>query len=82
MGRVDDGNDAAALAGDNIHDDVTLDQQAFLGKAGVKEFEDLSPDEARKRLKYVNKSNQCKLCTSVVCKPHSFMNTHRLCDMV
>jgi len=56
MGRVDDGNDAAALAGDSIHDDVTVDQQAFLGKAGVKEFEDLSPDEARKRLKYVYKA--------------------------
>lgn len=67
LGRVnDDGDGAAATASEHIHDDdVTVDQQAFLGKAGVKEFEELPPHEARERLKYVTlKQATCgiKLC--------------------
>ena len=66
LGRVnDDGDGAAATASEHIHsDDVTVDQQAFLGKAGVKEFEELPPEEARKRLKYVT------LKQHIVCKLH------------
>ena len=54
MGRADDGERAAATASEHIHeDDVTVEQQAFLGKAGVKEFEELPPDQAREHLKCV-----------------------------
>ena len=55
MGKVnEDGDEAAVTVSEHLHHgDATVDQEAFLGKARVKEFEDLSPDEARQRLKYV-----------------------------
>lgn len=44
----------AATASEHLHhDDATVDQQAFLGKSGMKEFEDLPPEEARERLRCV-----------------------------
>ena len=59
---MDDNGGIAATASEHIHsDDVTVDQQAFLGKAGVKEFEELSPEEARERLKYVCYTNTTSL---------------------
>ena len=52
VGRVNE-DDPAAMASEHLHhDDVTVDQQAFLGKSGMKEFEELSPEEAREKLRY------------------------------
>lgn len=57
LGRVNEDADAASVtAGEHLRDhDATVDQEAFLGKAGVKEFEELSPEEARERLKKIIK---------------------------
>lgn len=62
MGRVNEDADAASVtAGEHLRDhDATVDQEAFLGKAGVREFEELSPEEARERLKYVHFTVVCK----------------------
>lgn len=55
LGRVsEDGDGVAATMGEHLNDDATVEQQAFLGKSRVKEFEELSPDEAREQLKYVH----------------------------
>jgi len=54
MGKVNEEDDGlAATLSEHLHEDATVDQQAFLGKARVKEFEELSPEEAREQLKYV-----------------------------
>ena len=61
----EDGDEAAAAtASEHLHDhDATVDREAFLGKAGMKEFEELSPEEARERLKYVHtETTSCNLC--------------------
>ena len=47
-------DDPAAMASEHLHhDDVTVDQRAFLGKSGMKEFEELSPEEAREKLRFI-----------------------------
>lgn len=55
VGRVnDEADEIFAMASEHLHhEDATVDQQAFLGKAGMKEFGELSPHEARERLRYV-----------------------------
>ena len=59
MGRAHDNDDIATTLGDtdgrSIDDDyghATFDQEAFLGRARVKDFEDMSPDEAKAELRY------------------------------
>jgi len=63
VGRAHDIDDIAATLGDNdgLYDDIidddyaraALDQEVFLGRARVKDFEGMSPDEAKAELRYL-----------------------------